>query len=314
MSSIVTITFNPAIDKSLSIAAMVPDKKLKCSRAVYNPGGGGINVARAIKKLGGEAVAVYLSGGDTGKKITHLLAEDLIECIAINIKESTRENLVVVDESSKKQYLFDMPGPEVSEEEWNTCLRTIEGLSDVEYIVASGSLPPGVPNDIFAKISLIAQKKNAKLFADTSGEPLRQAVKAGVYLIKPNMRELAALVGKEELDPESVADSARIIIDQGNCEAVVVSLGRLGAMLVTKDLAINIAAPDLPTKSTVGAGDSMVAGIVMSLASGKTLIEAVQFGVACGTAATIHPGTELCSKSDVEGLYNMIRSHDYCAA
>src|SRR6185503_17916317 len=154
MSSIVTITFNPAIDKSLSIAAMVPDKKLKCSQAVCKPGGGGINVARAIKKLGGEAVAVYLSGGDTGKKITHLLAEDLIECIAIHIKESTRENLVVVDESSKKQYLFDMPGPEVSEEEWNTCLHTIEGLSDVEYIVASGSLPPGVPNDIFAKISL----------------------------------------------------------------------------------------------------------------------------------------------------------------
>src|SRR5581483_6598097 len=112
----VTITFNPALDKSLSISGMVPDKKLKCSQPAYEPGGGGINVARAIKKLGGDAIAVYLSGGDTGKKITRLLADDLVISIPIEIKESTRENLVVVDESSKKQYLFDMPGPEVSGE------------------------------------------------------------------------------------------------------------------------------------------------------------------------------------------------------
>ena len=308
MSSIVTVTFNPALDKSLLIAKLVPDKKLKCSIPVCEPGGGGINVSRAIKKLGGESVAVYLSGGDTGEKITRLLTADSIESIVIGIKESTRENLVVEDISTKKQYLFDMPGPEVSKQEWQKCLDTIEHLPGVEYIIASGSLPPGVPDDIFAKLSWIAQKKNARLIVDTSGEPLKQAVQAGVYLIKPNMRELALLVGKEDLDMESVAGAAGEIINAGNCEAVVVSLGPLGAMLVTKEWATNITPPELQIKGTVGAGDSMVAGIVLGLAGNKNLLEAVQFGVACGTAATMNPGTELCGKEDAENLYNIIRN------
>lgn len=311
MRSIVTVTFNPALDKSLSVASLLPDKKLKCSQPIFEPGGGGINVARAVKKLGGEAVAVYLSGQDTGKTITRLLAEDFIECIAIEINGSTRENLVVVDMSSKKQYLFDMPGPEVSKDEWNKCLGIIDRLPGVEYIVASGSLPPGVPDDVFAKLSVIAQKKNARLIVDTSAQSLKYAVQAGVYMIKPNMRELAFLVGKEELDPGSVADAARTVIAGGNCEVIVVSLGRLGAILVTNEIAVNIVPPELQTKSTVGAGDSMVAGIVMSLAGHKSLLEAVQFGVACGTAATMNPGTELCLKKDAENLYKIIRDQAY---
>src|SRR5271166_1914298 len=116
MPEIITITFNPALDKSTSIAKLVPDKKLKCSTPVCEPGGGGINVARAIKKLGGDAVAIYLSGGDIGKKIARLLADELVESIAIDIEESTRENLVVADMESGAQYLFDMPGPKISEQ------------------------------------------------------------------------------------------------------------------------------------------------------------------------------------------------------
>jgi 6-phosphofructokinase 2 len=307
MASIVTVTFNPALDKSLSIPALVPDKKIKCSVPVCEPGGGGINVARAIKKLGANAVAVYLAGGDTGKKITRLLKEDSIESIAIEIGESSRENLIVQDVSTKKQYLFDMPGPEVTKQEWQKCLDIIDELLDVKYIVASGSLPPGVPDDVFAQLSSIAKRKNARLIVDTSGEGLKRAVQSGVYLIKPNIRELSRLVGKEELNLDSATGAAKTLIDKGKCEAVVVSLGPLGAMLVTKDLAIQVAPPELQIKSTVGAGDSMVAGIVLGLLESKTLLEAVQFGVACGTAATLNPGTELCIKEDAENLYKIIR-------
>ena len=310
MAAIITVTFNPALDKTISISKLVPDRKLKCLNPVYEPGGGGINVARAIKKLGGDAVAIYLAGGDAGKRITQLLTEELVKSEVVEIKDCTRENLVVQDIENDTQYLFDMPGPKISEHEWLTCLNTIEQIPDVEYIIASGSVPPGVPTDIFAKIALIARKKNARLIVDTSGEALKEAVNVGIYLIKPNLKELASLVAKEELEIESVTEVAREIIYKGCCEVVVVSMGPYGAMLVTKELALNIIPPGLEIKSTVGAGDSMVAGIVLSLTGKKSLTEAVQYGVACGSAATMSPGTELCKKEDVEYLYKILQNNE----
>ena len=308
MPVIITVSFNPAIDKSTSVPVLIAEKKLNCALPVYEPGGGGINVARAIKKLGGEAVAVYLAGGYTGKTFTQLLTGEAVESIVTETKENTRENLVVLETASNQQYRFGMPGPTISEPEWQACLKSIEKIKDVEYIVASGSLPPGIPTDIFARIAFIARKKNARLIVDTSGEALKQAVQAGVYLIKPNLGELSSLLGKEELNIELVDDAARTIIDKGKCEVVVVSMGPAGAMLVTKDLAVQIMPPAVKRKSTVGAGDSMVAGMVLSLAENKSLIETVQYGVASGTAATMNPGTELCRKEDADYLYNIIRS------
>ena len=308
MPAIITITFNPAIDKSTSVPVLIPEKKLKCALPVYEPGGGGINVARAIKKLGGEATAVYLAGGYSGKTFTQLLTDESVDSIVTETIDNTRENIVVLETASNQQYRFGMPGPKISELEWQDCLKSIENTMDVGYIVASGSLPPGVPRDIFARIALIARKKNARLIVDTSGEALKEAVAAGVYLIKPNLGELSSLLGKEELNIEVVEDAARKVIDKGNCEVVVVSMGPAGAMLVTKELALQIMPPAVKRKSTVGAGDSMVAGIALSLTRNKSLTEAVQYGVACGTAATMNPGTELCRKEDADHLYKLIQN------
>lgn len=202
-------------------------------------------------------------------------------------------------------------GLNISEPEGQECLKSIEQITDIEYIVASGSLSPGIPPDIFARIAFIARKKNARLIVDTSGEALKLAAEAGIYLIKPNLGELSSLLGKEELNIELVNNAARELIDKGNCEVAVVSMGPAGAMLVTKELALQILPPAVKRKSTVGAGDSMVAGIVLSLTRGKTLTEAVQYGVACGTAATINPGTELCKLDDVEKLYQQMKSYKY---
>ncbi len=309
MPKIITVTFNPALDKSIFIANLVPDKKLKCSQPVYEPGGGGINVARAIKKLGGDAIAIYLSGGEAGKKITSLLNEELIATVPIDINEGTRENLIVADTAHDKQYLFDMPGPVVSEQEWQECLATIKEMPDVAYIIASGSLPAGVPVDIFAKVAVIAREKGAKLIVDTAGEALKLAVEAGVYLIKSNIRELASLVDKETLTISEVADVAKTVVSKGNCEAMVISMGPHGAMLVTNRMILHIKPPVLHIEGTVGAGDSLVAGIILSLSEDKSLTEAVQYGVACGSAATMHPGTELCIKADVETIYTSIRNN-----
>lgn len=307
MPSIITITFNPALDKSVTVEALIPEKKLKCSCPVYEPGGGGINVARAIRKLGGNALACFLAGGDAGKKINRLLDEERVGTIVTEISAKTRENLVVFESSVQVQYLFDMPGPEITEEEISSLLQSIAQISDVKYIVASGSLPQGVPAGVFATIARIAKKKSAKLIVDTSGEALKMALEEGVYLIKPNLRELALLVGEEQLEPEHAVDFARELIDSGGSEVIVVSMGAMGALLVTKTGVLKITPPELEIKSTVGAGDSLVAGIVLSLDEGKSIEEAIQFGVACGSAATLNSGTELCTRADADRIYNMIK-------
>lgn len=308
MNPVITITFNPAIDKSTSVAALIPEKKLVCASPLYEPGGGGVNVARAIKKLGGQAVAIYLSGGCSGELFRELLGKESVETIEVAAQESIRENFIVFETSTSQQYRFGMPGPFIQETEWKACLAAIEKIQGAEYIVASGSLSPGIPTDIFARIAVICRRKKIKLVVDTSGEALKQAVAEGVFLIKPNLGELAYLAGKEELNIEQVDDMARAVMDNGKCEAVVVSMGGAGAMLVTKDMAQQIVPPAVKRKSTVGAGDSMVAGIVLSLSKGKNLVDAVQYGVACGTAATMNPGTELCRKEDAEHLYKLIQA------
>jgi 6-phosphofructokinase 2 len=309
MSKIITVTFNPAIDKSTSIDKLIPDKKLNCAIPVYEPGGGGINVARAIKKLGGEAVAFYLAGGYSSVKFNELLNDEEIKSIVTKTKNNIRENLVVVEEISNKQFRFGMPGMEVFEPEWKAFLKSIEQVEEVDFIVASGSLPKGIPKDIFGRIALIAQKKKAKFIVDTTGEALIKAVEAGVYLIKPNLGELSSLLGIEEIKIESVGKVARQLIEKGKCEVAVVSLGADGAMLVTKDDMHTIKPPKVERKSTVGAGDSMVAGIVLSLSKSNNLLKALQYGVACGTAATMNEGSELCRKKDADLLYELITNH-----
>jgi 6-phosphofructokinase 2 len=306
MSSIVTITFSPCIDKSTSVPSLIPEKKLKCAPPKLEPGGGGINVARAIKKLGGEATAIFPSGGYTGKFFNHLLEKENIPAVIIESENETRENIIVLDESNNSQYRFGMPGTELSEQEWKLCLKAVEEIKDVEFIIASGSLPPGVPLDIYAQLAKIARKRNAKFIVDTSGEPLKYAADEGVYLIKPNLGELSSLAGKSELQEEEIIHIAREIIGKGKCEVMVVSMGAAGAMLVTGEFAEIITAPPVLRKSTVGAGDSMVAGIVFYLTQGNSLLEAIQYGVACGTAATMNAGTELCKKEDADRLYALI--------
>lgn len=306
MTTILTVTFNPAIDKSTTVPQLIPEKKLRCTEPVFEPGGGGINVARAIHKLGGQVIAAYLAGGYTGKTFTDLLSSEGVSSIASEIGGSTRENLVVFESSSARQYRFVMPGPLVKTDECLAFLNSIKNIPDIGYIVVSGSMPEGMPQDIFAQISGISKAKNARLIVDTSGQALKQAVSSGVYMIKPNLRELSSLAGQEQLDAAHAVDIAQGVIRNGTCEVIALSMGEKGAVLITRDTAIDIVPPRIQVKSTVGAGDSMLAGIVYSLSLGRSLKEAGRYGVACGTAATLNPGTELCRKEDANRLYELI--------
>lgn len=309
MNNIITLTFSPSIDKSTSIESLIPEKKIMCAPPKLEPGGGGINVARAIKKLGGEATAIFASGGYTGKMFNQLLKEENIPSIIIEAQNETRENIVVLDKLTHNQYRFGMPSSALLENEWQQYLKAVEAIETAEFIVASGSLPPGVPLDIYAQLAKIAKKKKAKFIVDTSGDALNQAADEGVYLLKPNLTELGFLAGIAKISEVDVEAIAKELIAKNKCEIIVVSLGKAGAILVTKTETFRAKPPKVVTKSTVGAGDSMVAGIVYSLSKGMNLKEALQYGVACGTAATMNEGTELCRKEDVEKLFKLILKH-----
>lgn len=308
MQKIVTLTLNPAIDKSTTVKAIVPDKKLQCALPKFEPGGGGINVSRALKKLGAKSTAIYLAGSYSGKHFQHLLEAEGVEDFVIEIEGHTRENLIVVDESANLQYRFGMPGPTIQEKEWKACLDILEKSSSLEYIIASGSLPTGIPIDFFGRLASVAKKIGARLIIDTSGEPLKHATTKGVFMIKPNLGELSYLHGAEELHEEQAIQAAKDIINKGGAEVIVISMGAMGAMMVTKDEIITSPSPTVKRKSTVGAGDSMVAGMVVALNNGWNWKEVLQYGIATGTATTMNPGTELCKKEDVDRLFKMLSS------
>lgn len=307
MSQIVTITFNPTIDKSTTINALAPEKKLRCTAPKFEPGGGGINVSRAIKKLGGTSLAIFPAGGHTGEFLKSLLSEEDIDTLVVDTVSRTRENFIALDTSTNYQYRFGMPGSELKEQEWRSCLQKLEELKGVKFIVASGSLPPGVPEEVFAEIAAIAKTKGAKFIADTSGTALQKAAEEGVFLLKPNLGELSALLGKEEVRTGEAEEYAQELIRKYGSKVVVVSLGASGALLVTEENALQVVPPVVKKQSTVGAGDSMVAGIVHTLSQGGNIEEAVKYGVACGTAATMNAGTELCKLEDVQILLKHVK-------
>ncbi|MBZ5856319.1 1-phosphofructokinase family hexose kinase [Flavihumibacter profundi] len=302
MPNIVTVTFSPCIDKSTTVPQLIPEKKLHCSNPVREAGGGGINVARALTKLGEDVLAIYPIGGPTGINLNKLVTKEGVESLTIKTSYETRENLSVTELATNNQYRFGMPGIELLEDEWEKCLHAIAGIPIFQYLVISGSMPPGSPADIFKRLSNIARERNAKLVVDTSGNALQEAVQAGVYLIKPNLAELAILAGKTEIHIEQVDVIARELIDKNHFELVVISLGPTGAIMVTKDSVYRAIPPAVVRKSTVGAGDSMVAGILFGLVQQKSMGETLRYGVACGTAACLNPGTALCKKEDVERI------------
>lgn len=308
MSKIYTLTLNPAVDKSSEVNRVIAEHKLRCDKPKFEPGGGGINVSRAIKKLGGHSVAIYPKGGPIGELMFELLKKENIDQLPIDIKDWTRENFIVVEKENNRQFRFGMPGPTLLDSEWKACLdKVIDPSLNIDFLVASGSMPEGVPSDFYGKLANTCNKNNTKLVVDTSGDALRSAVDEGIFLLKPNVNELGELIGRKLSNIHDQEDAAEEVIRTKKIEVLIVSLGASGAILASKkEGVIHVSAPSVEKKSTVGAGDSMVAGIIYTISKGKSMLEAIRYGVACGTAATMNSGTELCKLEDVEHLYKWI--------
>ncbi|WP_417939153.1 1-phosphofructokinase family hexose kinase [Flavobacterium sp. RS13.1] len=304
---IVTLTVNPSVDKSTHFSGLIPEQKIRCKEPQFDAGGGGINVSKAISRLRGSSLAIFTSGGPVGVMLKELITKEKIDFEVIETETPTRENFIAVDDNTNSQYRFGFSGGTLSDLESQKVLQTISNLKP-EFLVASGSLNEGLSSDFYQRVAEIAKSSNSKLIVDTSGEALKKVLETGAYLIKPNVGELAKLVGVERLETEEVDEAAKEIIAKGGAEIVVVSLGPQGAVLVTKDQCEFVPAPNVVKKSTVGAGDSMVGGMVWALSQNKNLKEVIRWGVACGSAATMNEGTQLFKFEDVNRLFEWLKN------
>jgi len=299
---------NPVVEKETSVAGIRPNTKLRCVTPIYDAGGGGINVSRALKKLGAKSLCIYLAGGSTGDHLRQLVSNEGIAQKVISIKGRTRDYLSVTDTITNLQYRFGVPRPHVKKKEWEQVLKLLqEHLHKGDFLVASGKLPSGVPPDFYVMVSKITDEKDARLVLDISGKALLPSMKANIFMMKPNLAEFSNLSGVESISAIQLESLAMKFLSENTCEVLVISLGAKGALLATKKGVEYVSSPVVHQKSTIGTGDSMVAGMVLSLIHGKSLSEMVHYGVACGAAATIRPGTQLCNKKDVDDLYQWIK-------
>ena len=307
MDRIATLTFSPSLDSATTTARIYPEGKLRCSAPRFEPGGGGINVARAIRRLGGKSLAIYPAGGATGEHLTGLLQAEGVEVDVESTADWTRQNLHVLAEQSNEQFRFVMPGAVLTSQELHGLRMKVAALPPETILVISGSLPPGMDVVDLLEVIRFAREKGLRCVVDTSGPALAAAVKeGGLLLIKPNLAELAELTGLTLEEPEAIVVSAQGLIAQGASHYVVVSLGPQGAMAVSSKMSVHITPPPVKKLSTVGAGDSMVGAMCLKLAAGATLGEVVRFGVAAGTAATLRHGTQLCDPQETARLLSLL--------
>lgn len=308
MKSIVTLTMNPAIDVAYEAEQVYHTRKIRARQEHYDPGGGGINVARVIARLGGTARAYYLSGGATGCALDGLLDQHALVRSRIPIKGDTRISTAIYERETGKQYRLVPRGPELTAKEWQAALDQLEGAR-ADFLVASGSLPPGVPDDFYSRLQQLAQRHDMQFILDTSGNALHEAVGGGgLYLIKPSIGELRQLVGRPLTQDGDIAAAAQEIVDSGRSAYVAVTMGRDGAILASRAGTWWLPAVSVETKSAVGAGDSFLAAMVFALGCERDPVEAFRYGVAAGAAAVLSPGTALCQRADVERLLTLVPS------
>ncbi|WP_369827992.1 1-phosphofructokinase family hexose kinase [Mycobacterium sp. 852002-51163_SCH5372311] len=303
---IATLTMNPALDITTDTDRVIPTDKMRCGPPRYDPGGGGINVARIAHVLGAAVSALFPAGGHAGDKVTDLVADCGVPVERINVARSTRESFTIDERSTGQQFRFVLPGPQLTDAEQTECLDKLSATAEsADLVVASGSLPPGVPADFYQRVARICDERGARLILDTSGAGLRHII-SGVFLLKPSVRELRECVQRPLVNESEQLTAAHELVHRGCTQFVVVSLGSQGALLATPDGSQRYSPVTVPSGSGVGAGDAMVAGITVGLSRGWQLEKAVRLGVAAGAAMLLTPGTAPCTRPDVERFFEMV--------
>jgi len=306
MDRVATLTLNPAIDGACEAEAVFPTHKIRTHAERYDPGGGGINVARVLARLGEKLEVVYLAGGATGALLDELLDQNGLIRQRIPIHDHTRQSLSVYERQSGKEFRFVPEGPLVSEAEWRAAFDACAGL-DHGWLVASGSLPRGVPVDFYSRLSAAMTGRDMRLVVDTSGPALTAAIEAGgLFLAKPSLGEFEALVGAKLTGTDAVGRAAMDLVRAGKVRYIAITMGHEGAVLAHAGGVIVRPALEVTVKSATGAGDCFVAGMVHGFMRGAEAAEAFRWGMAAGTAAVLSPGTDLAHPHDIRAMWDAL--------
>ena len=304
---IATITLNSCLDQHITVDGLVLDGVNRWSRLQPYAGGKGIDVSRAIHEMGGKTIAYGFIGGSIGRQVEILLDKDGVPFSFTPIEQETRTNFIITDTRTSRQTLIAGPGPCISKNELERFIRKLRELEpSPDLVIASGSIPPGVPVNIYYDIVMEAKNREVRAIVDSEGQWLKEAIKAKPYLIKPNVREAEGLLGVKLPTEEAIVKAALNLVEMG-VEIAVISRGKDGIIAATKGKILKAVPPLVKVRSAVGAGDCTVAGLALKLAYGEPLIEACRLGVAMGAACVLTPGTELCHRADVERLLPQIR-------
>ena len=304
---IATITLNPCLDEHIIVDGLLVDEANRWSKLHRYAGGKGIDVSRAIHEMGGRTVAYGFVGGAEGRTLEILLDEEGVPFSFTPIEQETRTNFIITDTRTFRQTRIDAPGPRISKRELERFLGKLRKIQPgPDLMVASGSIPPGVPVNIYYDIINGAKDYRVRTALDSEGQWLKEGIKAKPYLIKPNVHETEELLGTELPTEEAVIEAALSLVEMG-IEVVVISRGEEGIIAATKKKMVKAVPPPVKVRSAVGAGDCTMAGLALKLVHREPLIEACRLGVAMGTAAVLTPGTELCHRADVEKLLPQIK-------
>jgi 6-phosphofructokinase 2 len=300
---ILTITLNPAVDIATGLDKLLPQRKLRCDAPRFDPGGGGVNVSRAIKELGGESRAFVVVGGRTGRQLRELLEQTGLDCDFWEQAAETRFSFMAMEGATGLHYRFVMPGTPLEAGAAEPILAHLfeEIAARPGLVVASGSLPPGLANDFYGRLAAPCREAGARLIVDTHGDALNAAARSRPYLIRLNHLEAQELVGGGADGAAHLL--AHRLVDQHLAEVAIVTLGERGAIVASAAGIIEITAPKVTMRSGVGAGDSFVAALTVGLARGWPLEDAARYGVAAAAAAVTTEATELCKREVVDTLF-----------
>lgn len=312
MNQFLTVTMNPAVDVTTSASKVETGRKLRCGEPRFDPGGGGLNVARMVNELGGRAAAFFPCGGTSGEMLKELCVRENLEVATMPIEGRTRESLKVFEESSEETYRFLLPGPHLSDRERDMALDRIEELADgAEFVVLSGSLPPGLAPDFYRKVAERASAAGARVALDTSGEALAASIGPALHVLKPNHDEAAELAGGDILEDAARRERFLERLLEEGVALVFLTLGAKGVLVGNRDgERLRFRAPEASGGSPVGAGDSFLGAAIYALGTGASLEEATRLAVAAAAAAVASEGTSLSRREDILALRDQVERVD----
>jgi 1-phosphofructokinase family hexose kinase len=304
---IITVTLNPALDKTVYVDKLRPNDANRIQRIEVDAGGKGVNASRVLKELGSQTIALGFLGGNSGKFIEHVLNSEGVPTDFVIVEQETRTNISVQENTGAPPTVFNEPGPFVTEDKLNELLAKVSSTAQQSsMVIFGGSLPPGVPKDIYRTLIKLAHESGAKAILDSDGEPMKLGLEARPFMVKPNRDEVRRLLGIELHSPRDGIPAIEALMEQG-VELAIISMGADGAIAGSKEGIWLAVPPAVKVVSTIGSGDSMVAGVAHILSQGGSLDEAMRWGTAAGAATAMTDGTEIGKREQVLSLLDKVK-------